>query len=301
MKSFLGNFILFLLLVLPSTLLLLGNGNAGGLVAYADNDDHGDAMEGEEDDDANVETEDAGEDEGAAVTETEKTDEEEEEEVEQLKPSEDADAVILFTKPVDSTDLPAGQLVRFLVGFTNTGEKTFTVETLEASFRYPQDYSFYIQNFTTATYNAEVEGNKQATFEYGFTPSETFASRPFGLTILLNYKDDAGTQYQHAVYNDTVNIVEPDEGLDGETFFMYLFLVAIAILLVVVAQQFLGSITKKRLIKPRQPVEMGTQNSDIDFDWIPKEALQMNTSPKRSPKQSPRQRRSKRTAGSGEE
>ena len=42
--------------------------------------------------------------------------------------------------------MPAGALVKFLVGFTNKGEKDFVVETMEASFRYPQDYSFYIQN-----------------------------------------------------------------------------------------------------------------------------------------------------------
>ena len=42
--------------------------------------------------------------------------------------------------------MPAGALVKFLVGFTNKGEKDFVVETMEASFRYPQDYSFFIQN-----------------------------------------------------------------------------------------------------------------------------------------------------------
>lgn len=45
-----------------------------------------------------------------------------------------------------SLDLPAGSIVKFLVGFYNKGFKDFTIETLEASFRYPQDYSFYINN-----------------------------------------------------------------------------------------------------------------------------------------------------------
>ena len=44
------------------------------------------------------------------------------------------------------TDFPAGDMVKFLVGFTNKGDKDFVVETMDASFRYPQDYSFYIQN-----------------------------------------------------------------------------------------------------------------------------------------------------------
>ena len=30
---------------------------------------------------------------------------------------------------------------------------------------------------------------------------------------------------------------------------------------------------KKRLSKPKAPIEMGTQNSDIDYSWIPKETL----------------------------
>jgi hypothetical protein len=36
----------------------------------------------------------------------------------------------------------------------------------------------------------EVESKRQATVEYAFSPPETFASRPFGLTILLDYKDE---------------------------------------------------------------------------------------------------------------
>lgn len=297
MRSIIGKFLFLMLLVLPTTLMVFGNGKSNGLVAYAE-DGAGDAMEGE-DEDVNVETEDGPDEAEAAVTETEKT-EEEEEDVAQLKPSENADVVTLFTKPTGTTDLYAGKLVRFLVGFTNKGDKKFTLETLGASFRYPQDYNFFIQNFTTATYNMEVESKRQATVEYAFSPPETFASRPFGLTILLDYKDEDGNAFQNAVFNETVNIVEPDEGLDGETFFLYVFLAALAVLLLVGAQQFLGTFSRRHLSKPKPKVEMGTQNSDIDYDWIPKEALQKN-SPGRSPKQSPRQRRSKRATSSGEE
>jgi len=44
------------------------------------------------------------------------------------------------------TDLPAGQSVKLLVGFSNKGSQDFVVESMDAAFRYPQDYSFYIQN-----------------------------------------------------------------------------------------------------------------------------------------------------------
>lgn len=293
--------LLIFLLVLPCTVMIFENDK---VAVYAQD---GDSVEGEDDEDTVVENEDGVDDADQAVTEKEKEDEEEStEEDQQLKPSPDADAVMLFTKPVGTTDLPAGHTIRFLVGFTNKGEKTFTVQSLECSFRYPQDYNFFIQNYTTAQYNQDVGSRKQATFEYGFTPNEGFAGRPFGLSILLNYKDEEGNSFMSPVFNETVNIVEPDEGLiDGETFFLYVFLAAIAVLLLVGAQQLLASFSKKHRSKKshHQPVEMGTQNTDVDYDWIPKETLErdLNKSPGRSPKQSPRQRKSKRTAGSGEE
>jgi len=314
--------------------MFAGNGGSSSLVTAenADREDAGnveDIAEGEEDeatvesDEGTVTPETPGS-EAAATTDSEKvnktrteSDEEEkkqkpkvdktvpkrtrdddEEEFKPLKASPNADTHILFTKPA-GTDFPAGAPVRFLVGFTNKGDKDFLVDSMEASFRYPQDYSFYIQNFTTVKFDRNVEPKRQATFEYGFTPSETFNARPFGLTINLNYKDADGNLFQDAVFNDTVNITEPDEGLDGETFFLYVFLVAIAVLLLVGAQQFLVSFSKKRLSKPKQRVEMGTQNKgDVDYDWIPKENLEMNNkSPRRSPRTSPRQRRAKRGQG----
>lgn len=45
-----------------------------------------------------------------------------------------------------SVEFPANEIVKFLVGFTNKGSQDFTVRSLEASFRFPQDYQFYIQN-----------------------------------------------------------------------------------------------------------------------------------------------------------
>lgn len=47
----------------------------------------------------------------------------------------------------------------------------------------------------------------------------------------------SGNQFYEGVYNETVNIIELEEGLDGETFFLYLFLGACGVLLLVVGQQ----------------------------------------------------------------
>ncbi len=52
-----------------------------------------------------------------------------------------AKTTILFTRPAQnlasgSVELPAGNIVEFLVGFENKGESDFVVEALDASFRY---------------------------------------------------------------------------------------------------------------------------------------------------------------------
>lgn len=51
--------------------------------------------------------------------------------------------LLLFMKLLE---FPANEIVRFLVGFSNKGSQEFTVQSLEASFRYPQDFQFFIQN-----------------------------------------------------------------------------------------------------------------------------------------------------------
>lgn len=290
-----------LLLVLPSTMMLAGN--AGGSFVRAE-DPVEDAVEGEDDvdvdeGDATVEMDEGEGAEGAVYSDGEATEDEDDDD-QPLKPSSDADTHLLFIKPINQ-EFAAGELIKLLVGFTNNGEKDFIVDTIDASFRYPQDYSFYIQNFTAVSYQRQVESGRQATLEYAFQPNEAYSGRPFGLTINLNYRDTDGNMFQEAMFNETITLVEPDEGLDGETFFLYVFLAALVVLLFVGAQQLIVSFGKKRMSKSKSPVEMGTQNnSDIDYDWIPKEALNgTSRSPGRSPKSktSPRNRKAKRSTG----
>lgn len=85
-----------------------------------------------------------------------------------------------------------------------------------------------------------------------------------------------GTQFYEKVYNETVNIVEVEEGLDGETFFLYVFLGAGVVLLLVIGQQFLYSVGKKRVGggKKNLQLETGTKKKDdIDYEWVPSHLL----------------------------
>uniref|UniRef100_A0A3B3TA85 Translocon-associated protein subunit alpha n=1 Tax=Paramormyrops kingsleyae TaxID=1676925 RepID=A0A3B3TA85_9TELE len=180
----------------------------------------------------------------------------------------DADTTIIF---VTGEEFPANEIVKFLVGFTNKGTQDFVVQSLEASFRYPQDYQFYIQNFTALPLSIVVQPQRQASFEYSFIPAQPMAGRPFGLVILLNYQDGEGTAFQTAIYNQTVTITEREEGLDGETMFMYVFLCGLGLLLLFGIHQVLESRKRKRA--PAK-VETGTGGmKDVDISWIPQETL----------------------------
>ncbi|XP_077365550.1 translocon-associated protein subunit alpha isoform X2 [Festucalex cinctus] len=298
MRSSLRKFILLVLLAFPVNVVFRGPPVAAEVVREDEDavEMEEDVVDGvtadDEDDEAEVEDDERTE----LMGEKEEEEEEEEEEevsVGEMKASPNADTTILFVK---GEDFPANDIVKFLLGFTNKGSEDFVVDSLDASFRYPQDYQFHIQNFTALQLGTAVPPGRQATFEYSFIPAEPMGGRPFGLVINLNYKDGEGNVFQDAVFNQTVTVTEKEDGLDGETVFMYIFLSGLGLLLVVGLHQLLESRKRRR---PAPKVEMGTSShNNVDLSWIPQETLnQMN---KASPRRSPRKRNHKRSAGSDE-
>ncbi|XP_055037534.2 translocon-associated protein subunit alpha isoform X2 [Misgurnus anguillicaudatus] len=287
----LNKLLLLLLLAFPATLMMKGPvvlaQDATEEEEAVDEDTADDVMADDEDDEAEVE-----DDENTELTEEKEEEEEEEGLVGEMKASPNADTTILFVK---GENFPANNIVKFLLGFTNKGSENFIVDSLDASFRYPQDFQFYIQNFTALQLGTVVPPQRQATFEYSFIPAEPMGGRPFGLVINLNYKDSSGNVFQDAVFNQTVTITEEEDGLDGETIFLYVFLSGLGLLVVVGLHQLLESRKRRRPAK----VEMGTSNhNDVDLSWIPQETL--NQINKASPRRSPRKRTQKRSAGSDE-
>lgn len=202
-----------------------------------------------------------------------------------IKPHPDADTQFLMTKPAggNSLELPAGKDVAFLVGFRNKGQQDFVVDAMEASFRYAMDFSFHLQNLSAIQYNRVVKPGEEATFAYSFFVSEAYSARPYGLTVNLHYRDPAGAPYLTAVFNETINVVELDEGLDGETLFLYLLLSALVALIGFTAYTYLLSSGSKRSA-PRV-IEAGTVNhKEVDYDWIPKNTLDSLTKSPKAPK-----------------
>ncbi|XP_018554601.1 translocon-associated protein subunit alpha [Lates calcarifer] len=283
MFNFGSKFLLLFLLAFPCGLISIGHVSAEPDSAEDIAEDADAAVDEEEDDEEVLVEEDQ-------MQASEGDEEESDEAADKLLTSHpDADTTIIF---MTGEEFPANEIVRFLVGFTNKGSQDFNVQSLEASFRYPQDFQFYIQNFTALPLNTRVQPQAQASFEYSFIPAQPMAGRPFGLVILLNYLDNEGNMFQTAIYNQTVTITEREEGLDGETIFMYVFLAGLVVLMLFGMYQVLESRTKKRIpVK----IEKGTGGlSDVDISWIPQETL--NAMNKASPKTSPR-KRTKRAAG----
>lgn len=309
MFRLLPNLCLILLVAFPVTVLL----SSGQVKAEEDpvddevndNEDDGPIIEDEtdskvetEDEAADSESEPDGEAADGEAAATEKTDDEEEAE----KPSgisslKDAETTVLFPDYPDKV-LPAGKPIRVLVGLANRGDSTLLVETLDASFRYPQDYSYTIQNFTASLYNGVVQSGEEASYQYQFFPHESYGGRPFGVTIMMFYKDAEGNQYATGVFNETVTFQELEESFDGEQFFLYVMLAGVTLLVVFgINYAFISKGTKRSFAAAGEMFEQGTQNGDVDYDWIPKETL--NNINKTSPRRSPRQRRADRKAGPG--
>nr|CAG4644350.1 EOG090X0ETF [Lepidurus arcticus] len=278
--------LLLLLLVLP---LILTVTNPASHVAYAE-----DELEGEDDVPEDADVADDGAQEADVLENAEEAESED-----SPKASPNADATIIFTKPIGSSnmDLPAGKIVEFLVGFTNKGDQDMLVESIDAAFLYPMDHTFVIQNFSAVHYLKAVKPGQQSSFAYSFIPADAFAGRPFGLSVNLAYRDMDNRAFRQSLFNETINIVEVDEGLDGETLFLYIFLAAGAVLLLVLGQQALVAAGKKRLGTGKSESSGAKSTSSvsddgIDYDWIPKGTLsELNKSPKKSPRRSPRQPR----------
>eukprot|EP00731_Ephydatia_muelleri_P026088 Em0018g188a len=200
--------------------------------------------------------------------------EEEEEEIQQLRAAPNATTTVVFTNR-PSNEFYAGEVVTSLIGFTNKGSAVFIVTGIEASFRYPQDFSYHIQNFSMIPLQSYIPPNTQA--------SLCTTSGP----------DQDDRQYRDAVFNATVNIIEREEGFDAETFFMYVFMISGLSLLMFILHYVYTTVRKGgRQSSGRKPIEKGTKKDDgVDLSWLPEGTI---PGPKKSPRASPRNKSTKK-------
>lgn len=191
-----------------------------------------------------------------------------------LQPSDDADVAFLFTRPsVEKPyEFPIGKEVHYIIGFKNKGQKDFYLNNLDSSFRYSLDFNYILQNFTSYPFNRLVEPNGETTVGYSLYVSEQYAARAYGFTVNLLYSDKDGVQYQNTVFNETVTLIEIDDGLDSESFFLYLLLAGIVALIIYGLNKLYVKYvnpTKRSSIKPSAEQEKVSNTKEVDYDWLP--------------------------------
>lgn len=140
--------------------------------------------------------------------------------------NDDIDIVYMFTRS-RATGFAAGVNHKLLLGFRNSGVSSVSVSQISGSLNAPQQFSFYVENFTEISYMTVVEPDKEASFEYMFSLEPQHAGHTYTLCFTVFYSDIA-EKYATTFFNTTVAILDPGGFLDAQTFFMYVLLVGIA-------------------------------------------------------------------------
>jgi len=183
--------------------------------------------------------------------------------------------VILTASPFISTafifpqyptkQIVIGHEIDVIVGVTNTGDSTFNITEISAALRYPQDWRYYIQNYTKQAFSVLVKPGEQHSFHYKFKPDALLEPRDFGLSAQLFYHDSEGNNYTSYFYNNTIPLIESNEPLDLQTLFTYVGIIGVAGLVLFIIYK---SVTEKKGRRPRR-VETGTvQSKVIDDEWL---------------------------------
>jgi len=196
-----------------------------------------------------------------------------EEETAKVTASPDVSTATVFPRFVDGK-FPAGSEIEILMGFRNKGSKSFNITSVDASFNYPLDYNYYIQNFTEQSYGLIVNPYEEVSLSYTFYPDPLLEMRDFGLVVSVHYHDGVDsslTNYTSVLFNSTVDMVEPEGGFDAQTFFAYLAILAVLGLISYILYRNLSSWTKsqKRSGSGKGERASGAGAADkLDNDWL---------------------------------
>jgi len=175
-----------------------------------------------------------------------------------------------------------------LLGFGNTGDKQFKVQYIRGYIVNPLDYNYFIQNFTGIAPNVTVEPNEVNTFIYSFKPDKSLDAREFGVVVDVFYTSSPDNDtFATRFYNETVALFEPEQGFDARTFFAYVALVALLLLILYGAYRaFLASsLSKKFKSKSHSSASAssnaqqiaassgtaggGSANAEASEEWLP--------------------------------
>ena len=197
-------------------------------------------------------------------------------------------------------EITAGDSAVALVGFYNGANEELFIHSIHGSLRHPQDMSHIIENFTILSIDQYVLPEDRTAYDFEFTVGELYLPRPYGLMIEVRYKsvkEDNEVEFGHAVYNNTVKLLEVVELFDTETFFMYVFMVTGMIILAFIIH-YVWSLTssgRKHQAKAAKKAQQSSaqvlaqneadNSAGVDYSWVSPGAMQgMGKKSPRSPK-----------------
>jgi translocon-associated protein subunit alpha len=176
---------------------------------------------------------------------------------EEPEPHEDVETSYLFPSHTNK-EFPSGERIDLLFGFTNNADIEFNVTGVAGFLVAPQDFSYFIENYTAMAIGRIVGAGEQHTFQYAFQPNENFDPREFGFTAIVEYVDAQGQVFRSPIYNGTVSLVEPHDFTDSTTFFTYCAIAAVAGLAAFVVYRLFYSGKKSKRSSRPAPIERGT-------------------------------------------
>jgi len=203
----------------------------------------------------------------------------------ELPSSPDVETAAVFPNSADKR-FTVGEPIDVVFGFTNKGDKPLNVTLITGSLRYPPDWKMYIQNFTKQYMGINVFPNEQFTFVYTFRPDAMLEPREFGLAAQVYYTDNENRNFSTFFYNNTITLVELEEGFDIQLLFTYVGILAVFVLIAFFVYNFVAKAAKKSGVvrRSKNVVETGTSQG-VDNEWL--EGTHAVTKKPQSPK-SPR-------------
>jgi len=165
----------------------------------------------------------------------------------------------------DQKSLLQGEQAELVIGFRNTGDKTFNVTHIFCAIVYVHDFNNFIQNFTRDRPDLIIEPKTEVTFVYPFRPDPMIEARDWGFIGVMAYTDEIGNMFQSVFWNSTITVVESEGNLTAETFFTYVLAVgALGLFLYILYRSFSK---KSRSSYVRR--ETGTVGSSAETDdWL---------------------------------
>lgn len=166
-----------------------------------------------------------------------------------------------------SKEFPAGEYVPILLGVHNEAKKAYNVSFIMGSLNLPQEFSYYVQNFTHHQYWSVVGPEEEATFQYKFRPDKSLSPMELRVALTVFYQDDKGTPFSTTFFNETIDIVEVFKAVDYEAIMMLVVMLAIFAGIVYGVLAWMGNLNVIKKVAGGGK-KKGGKAETTDDDWL---------------------------------